>query len=112
MGQVHVVVLQERHPSLELRIPGELVDALEDFLARIVRGMGLARKDDLNRTPGIYQQAAKPVDIAKDQVGSLVGREAAAEPDGERHGIEQGSGTDDLGSLLQLSGKPASRVLA
>ena len=112
VGQVHVVVLEERHPALERGVPGELVDALQHFLARIVGRMRLAREDDLHRPPRVHQQPPQPVDIAEDQVGPLVGGEPAGEADGERHRVEQGSRAHHLCGFLELAGKAAPGVLA
>ena len=112
VGQVHVVVLEERHPALELGVAGELVDALEHFLARVVGRVGLAGEDDLHRAPRIDQQPAQPLEVAEDQVGALVGGEPAGEADGERRRIEQRARADDLGGLLQLGGEAAAGILA
>ena len=48
---MHVVVFQKSDPPLEPGVPGELIDALQHFLARIVSRMRLAREDDLHGSP-------------------------------------------------------------
>jgi hypothetical protein len=48
-GQVHVVVFKENDLAGHLRPARKLKQALDQFLAFIVLGMGLARKDELNR---------------------------------------------------------------
>jgi hypothetical protein len=111
MGQVHVVVLEERHPALEFRVAGELVDALEDFLAGVVGRVRLAGEDDLHRAPRIHQQPPEPLEVAEDQVSPLVGREPAGEADGERRRVQQGARADHLSRLLHLGGKPAAGLL-
>ena len=112
VGQVHVVVLEERDPALELGIAGELVDALEHFLARVVGRVGLAREDDLHRTPRVDQQAPQALEVAEDQVGPLVGREPAGEADRERRRVEQRARADHLRRLLHLRGEAPARLLA
>ena len=84
VGEVHVVVFEEGDAALELGVPGELVDALQHFLAGVVGRMRLAREDDLHRPPRVDQQPAQPLEVAEDQIGALVGREPPGEPDGER----------------------------
>ena len=109
---MHVVVLEERDPPLELGVAGELVDALEHFLARVVGRVRLAGEDDLHRAPRVHQQAPQPLEVAEDQVGALVGGEAAGEPDGERVGIEQRPGADHLRRFLEARGEAPARLLA
>src|SRR5215208_185161 len=109
--QVHVVVLEKRHASLELGVAGELVDALAHFLARIVRRMRLPGEDDLDRTPGVHQHAPQTLEIPEHQVGALVGGEPAGEPDRERRRIEQRPRADHLRRLLHLIGEPTPGIL-
>ena len=109
---MHVVVFQERDPALERGVAGELVDALQHFLPRVVGRMRLAGEHDLHRPPGAGEQPAEPVEIAEDEVRALVGGEPAREADGERAGIEEGARADDLCRLAVLAGEPMARVLA
>src|SRR5690554_3618438 len=105
-NQVHVVVLDERHAALESRVPGKLVDALQQLLAGVVRGVGLAREHDLDRPPGVGDQEPRPVEVAQDQVRPLVGGEPAAQADSKRAGLEQRARAHHLRRLLVLAGEP------
>ena len=111
VGQVHVVVFEEGHAALELGVTGELIDALEDFLAGIVGGVRLAGEDDLHRPPGIDEEAAQAIEVAEDQVGTLVRGESPRKADRQRGRVEQRAGADHLRGFLELVGKPAARVL-
>ena len=47
--QMHVVVFQENDLVTHLRVTGKLEQSLDQFFAFVIFGMGLARKDKLNR---------------------------------------------------------------
>ena len=51
-------------------------------------GMGLAGEDELHRALGVVDHGGQALDVGEDQVGALVGGEAAGEADGERVGRE------------------------
>src|SRR5437867_6336714 len=87
---MHVVVLDEGDPALEPGFPRVGVHPLEDLFAGLVARMRLPREHDLHWAPGVDEQPLQPVEIAEDQVGPLVRREAAAEADREGFLIEQG----------------------
>ena len=88
VGEMHVVVLDERDPALEARLPRMGVHALEHLLPGLVARVGLAGEHDLHRAPGIHQQPLQPLGVPEDQVGPLVGREPPAKADREGVRIE------------------------
>ncbi len=59
-------------------------DVLDDALAGPVRGMRLAGEHDLDGPLRIPEDPGQPLLVGEEQRGSLVGREAAREADGER----------------------------
>ena len=73
----------------------------DQVLARPVGRVRLAGEEDLHRALGVGEQLAQAVQVAEQQVGPLVGREAAGEADGQRVGVEE------LVDLAQLAGRPA-----
>ena len=69
-------------------IAHHLRDLLQDLLSRLVVRMGLAGKQELHRALGIVDHRGQALDVGEDQVGALVGGEAAREADGQRIGRE------------------------
>jgi hypothetical protein len=65
---------------------------LQVVFAGVVRGMGLAREDDLHRAPERRENARQAVRVREDQLGAFVAREPSGEPDRQRGRIEQRSG--------------------
>ena len=61
---------------------------LDHLLAGPVGGVGLAGDHDLHRTSRRRQDSGKPLLVAEQQRGALVGGEAAREADGQRFGVE------------------------
>ena len=110
--EMHSVVFHERNASLELRIAGELVDILQDLLARIVGGVRLAGEDNLYWAGSVRHQSAQSLDIAKNEIGALVGCEPTREADGERVGIEQCSRANELHGFHRALRKRTSRFIA
>ena len=74
-------VILERIPRLE--------DPLDQLLALLVARMGLAGVDDL-QAAGFGGDAAQPVQVAEQQVGALVGRRPAREPERQHVHIQSG----------------------
>ncbi len=85
--QRQVVALHQHDAAGELRSPRELVDHLDEVLARQVVGVGLAGEDQQHRALGIVDQARQAFRIREQQGGPLVGGEAAGEADGEDIGL-------------------------
>jgi len=96
---------------MKLRPATNLDNLGDQFLAAMIARMGLAREDDLHRAPRVHQEAAKPVEIAEDQVGPLVGGKPARKADRQRLRVEQGAGSDDLRGLLVLTGEAMAGIL-
>jgi hypothetical protein len=100
MPDVHVVVLEKRDASLELRISREMMYALKDFLAGFVFGVRLAGEYDLNRARGVHEDVSKPLDILEYEIRSLVCSESSCESDCECIGIEEQSCANELRRLV------------
>ena len=67
----------------------KLYPFLDQGLSRRVRGMGLARKDELHWFLRIGQQAQQSLGIAQQQVRSFVGGEAAGKAQCQRVRIKE-----------------------
>ncbi len=104
-----VVVLDEDRAATELLALAEAHHCLHHLLAFAVARMGLAREDDLHRPLRVEQDPLQPLQVGQDQVGALVGGEAAGEADGESAGVEHAAGTLDVTArgppLLELTGQ-------
>ena len=87
-ADVDVVVLNEDELVAERGIAHQLGDLLQNALARLIEGMGLAGKYELNRTIGIVDHGGEPLHVAKNQIRALVGCKPASETDGEGVGAE------------------------
>ena len=109
---MHVVVLDERDPALEARLPGMGVHALQHLLAGLVARMGLTREHDLHRAPGVHQQPLQAVGVTEDQVRPLVGREATPEADREGVRIEQDPRPHKVQGFLPLIRPAPPRLLS
>ena len=62
---------------------GEAHDLLDQGLAALVGGVGLARDDELNGPIGVEQQGREPLRVAQHQRQPLVGGHPPREPDGQ-----------------------------
>src|SRR5205807_3443729 len=83
-ANVDVVVLDKDELVGEEAVAHEFGNLLQDSLAGFVVRMGLAGKDELDRTFGIVDHRGETLDVGENQVGALVGGEAAGKSDGER----------------------------
>ncbi len=96
--QLHVVVLQEENLAHELRHGRHLDDALDEVLARLVVGMGLAGEDELHGTLLVVDDGSQTVEVREEQIGALVSGETAREADGQHVGLDA---LDDLDHLAR-----------
>ena len=87
-ADVDVVVLDEDELVGEVGVAHHLGDLLQHALAGLVVRMGLAGKEELHGALGIVDHGGQPLDVGQQQVGALVGGEAAGEADGQRVGRE------------------------
>ena len=114
-ADLHVVVLEDVDPAAELGRPRALEDLLDDPLAGSVGRMGLAREHDLDRALLVPQHARQPLDVAEQQPGPLVGREAAREADGQdvriERGLELGEHRRRLAVTRELAAQPPAREM-
>ena len=94
--QLHVVVLQEEDLAHELRHGGHFDDAFDEVLPRLVVGVGLAGEDELHGALLVVHDGREPVEVREEQVGALIGCEAACETDGQHVGLDA---LDDLQHL-------------
>ncbi len=95
-GQVHVVVLQEEYLAHELRHGRYLHNALDEILTGLVVRVSLAGEDELHGALFVVHDLRQTVEVREEQVGALVGGEAAGEADGEDVGLDA---VDDLNHL-------------
>ena len=96
--QLHVVVLQEEDLAHELRHGGHFDDAFDEVLPRLVVGVGLAGEDELHGALLVVHDGREPVEVREEQVGALIGCEAACETDGQHVGLDA---LDDLQHLAR-----------
>ncbi len=82
-GEGNVIAGQENDLADEAILLGYLDDLLDEILPCLVGGMGLAGKEELNRTLRIVHDRVQPVQIAEEQRRSLVGGEPPSETDGQ-----------------------------
>ena len=106
-GHGHVVVLHKQQAVLDAVFAGEADDLLNEPLAALVAGMGLAAEDKLNGPLLVRQHLHDAVAVAEEQRGALVGGKAAGKADGERLGVQQilglhGAGIGPVSELLGL----------
>ena len=97
-GQLHVVILQEEDLAYELRHGGHFDDAFDEVLTRLVVRVRFAREDELHGTLLVVDDRRQPVEVGEQQVGALVGGEAAGETDGQHVGLDA---LDDLNHLAR-----------
>jgi len=79
---------------------------LDQRLACLIRRMRFAGHDELHGSLWIAQQAQQPLPVVQQQIGALVGRKAACEPQRQCLGIEQ-----MFGFLHRLGGCAGRREL-
>src|SRR3989442_2412868 len=89
VGDMEIIVLDERDAPTELRIHRISIDALHGTLAGLIRRVGFARKYDLDRAPGSIEDACQPLRVPKDQFRALVFGESPGVSDGEYRGVQQ-----------------------
>ena len=111
-ADVDVVVLDEDHALGEAGVEAEVGDPLDQLLARLVGGVGLAGEDELHRPLRIVDHLGHAVDVVEEQVGPLVGGEPPGEADGEDVRIEDvPRGLDHfvaLAAAAALAAEPAA----
>ncbi len=78
-------------------VVGEADEFLDEPLAAVVGGVGLAGDDELHGPLGVEQQRPQPVLVAQHQGEPLVRGDAAGEADGEDVGVEDGVGPAEFG---------------
>ena len=83
---------------------------LDDLLPGPVGRVGLAGDHDLHRALVRRQDAAQALLVAEQQVGALVGREAAREADGQRVGIEHAAHLAQGRRRLAVAGELAGEA--
>ncbi|MGY4275905.1 hypothetical protein ACVILE_002085 [Streptomyces sp. M18.1] len=93
----HAVVRQEDDPVPHPRVVREPHQLLHQPLAAVVRGVRLARDDDLDGPLGVQQQVHQPVAVAQHQRQALVRGNAPREADGEHVGVEDAVDPAQLG---------------
>jgi hypothetical protein len=87
-GELDVVVLEEEDLARELRSARVLDHAAQDLLTFAIARVRLACEEKTHGATLVRDERGETVEVAEDQVRTLVGREAAREADQERVGIE------------------------
>ncbi len=93
----HAVVGQEDDAVPHPGVVGEPDQLLDQPLAAVVRGVRLARDDDLHRPLRMEQQLHQPVPVAQHQREPLVRGDAAGEADGQHVRVEDVVDPAELG---------------
>jgi hypothetical protein len=88
VGEVHLVVFQERDTPFERGVACEAVHALQQVLGGLIGRVGLPREDHLDWSVRLREDPPQSLGIPEQEVCPLVGREAACEPDCERMWVE------------------------
>ena len=65
---------------------------IENFDRGVIKGIGFARPDDLHRVFRVVEHCTKQLDVARDQIGTLVSGKAAGPNDGQHIGLEKLAG--------------------
>ena len=87
----------KRNFSAKCGVAHHFGDLLQDTLAGFVVRMGLAGKEELHGALGVVDHGGETFDVFEQQVGALIGSEAAGEADGE------GVGRQSFGEALERS---------
>src|SRR5256885_13477731 len=87
-AHVDVIVFDKGELVAELRISHHLRNLLKNTFARLVMGMGLPGKHELDRAFGVVDHRGKLFQVPQDQVGAFVSGEAASKPDSQRIGTK------------------------
>ena len=115
LGQQHVVIAEEYGVCADIGSTDELHPFPDQRLTGLIRRVGFARHDELDRAGRIGQQTEQPIAVVQEQVGSFVGGEAARKTQCQRPGIEKMRRRGDLrgrrAGCGQLSTQLRPRVL-
>src|SRR3989442_3955480 len=101
-SHIHVIVFQKHHFPKKLVALGHFHDALNILLATVITGVGLSRKDQLNRELGVIKERHSLCQIAENKRGPFVTGEPARESNGEsigRQNLFKNPGSIAPGSL-------------
>ena len=82
--------------AAEAVVLGEGVDLVDEVLAVLVGGVGLAGEDDLDRPPRIVHQPLEAFQVTEQERRAFVGGEASGEPDRQGFRVEQRTGGQNL----------------
>ena len=88
----HVVFFEEHNPARKAILLRHLIDLLNEDLAWMIGGMGLAGKHNLDWAIAAIDDIPQPISIAEQQCGPFVGRKATRKPNRQGILIEQWPG--------------------
>ena len=83
LGEGDIITRDEDDAAQETVLLGDLDDLFDEVLAHAVGRVRLAGEDELHRALGVVDDGVELVEVAEQQRGTLVGREAAGESDGQ-----------------------------
>src|SRR5262249_48934321 len=72
---VHVIVLDEHEVTLQVAVPGQVNDVLDESLPIIVPRMSLPGEDELNRPDFVAREPHDVLQLLKDERRAFVGGE-------------------------------------
>src|SRR6267143_1099920 len=112
LPHMQLVILEKGDAALEAGILRSHEDALQHALARIVRRMRLAGKDDLYGIPRIGQEPPQAFRIAEEQIGAFVRRKAPRKAERENVGGEERTGSCQFRRVLPVVPPTMTSLLA
>src|SRR6266446_6620096 len=112
MGDMEVVVVDERDASTKERVERVLVDPLQVMFSNIVGRMRLPGKDDLHWPLVRVEYAGQAFGVVKNQLGPFVTGEPPGESDGQTVRRKERPGGDDAWRADVLDGPSLSRSFA
>src|SRR5215471_1616236 len=105
--KVYVIVFDEQDLAGKRGVAHQLSDLLQDSFARIIVGMGLAGKNELDRRLRIVDERVDHRNVLQNQIGALVSCKPASKPDSQS---VEAQGASQLSHQLFLLAALASKV--
>ena len=87
-GDINVIVFEYSYFAEEVPLLAQPIDTFDQCLAIVVSRVGFAGEDNLYRAMRIIQKSSEPLFVMKYERRTLVGSEAAGEPQRQRLGVE------------------------
>ena len=88
-ADMDVIVFNKNKAAIQLTKLAQVNDLLNECFPMVVARMGLAREDELDWSPFVFDQLHNLLELIENQRCPLVGGEAASEPDGQGVGVQE-----------------------